>query len=112
MILGPFGEGYCTTCRFIEPLDPDGRVAQHWHNQLGEYGRERAVNCKGSRRKPPKVTPRRSWKSIFRTKATGNCPVCGVRTGLELYGALTLPTVGRHRNREGSGCPGWGTTPA
>lgn len=68
-ILGPFGEGYCRVCRFIEPLDEQGRIAEH--------GRAGADRCKGSWKIPPKVTPYSSRLSAFKSAPRKvECPLC------------------------------------
>lgn len=71
-ILGPFGEGYCRVCRFIEPLDEQGRIAEH--------GRAGADRCKGSWKTPPKVTPYFSRLSAFKAAPRKvECPLCAQR---------------------------------
>lgn len=77
MILSPYGEGYCTVCRFIEPLGPDGLIEEH--TRIGSAvlyvpARER---CKGSGSRPPKRTPRTSGKNRFRVRTPKmECPAC------------------------------------
>ncbi len=69
--LGPHGEGYCTVCRFIEPLTPSGYLAAHRHDRGGKP-------CKGSGRRPGVHTPFFSRRSAFRTMGTEvTCPACG-----------------------------------
>lgn len=68
-ILGPYGEGYCRVCRFIEPLTDKGVIAEH--------GRAGAEPCKGSWKTPPKLTPYSSRLSAFKASPRKvECPLC------------------------------------
>lgn len=81
-ILSPYGEGYCKVCRFIEPLDPDGRIEEHFRSGDQEAGRD-PIPCKGSHRWPPASVPYRSTLSAFRlTPRKALCPKCGRTVGI------------------------------
>lgn len=74
-ILGPFGEGYCRHCRFIEGLTEDGLINEHQRGMSQQW--ETPKSCPGSLTVPPKLTPYSSKKSAFRSWATtGECPEC------------------------------------
>lgn len=81
-ILGDFGEGYCTVCRFIEPLDEAGRIVRHERGTLYErYGAPPQV-CAGSWKKPPARIPVTSTKSKFGLEASVvTCPLCMTSMG-------------------------------
>lgn len=86
-ILGPYGEGYCTACRFIVGLDEKGRLERHGRMVAGSNTR---TLCKGSNRKPPRRLPYASRLSVFRVNAKpGKCPVCCRRIRLESDGTLS-----------------------
>lgn len=72
-ILGPYGEGYCTTCRFVVGLNELGLLLVH---SRGSYGLN-PTPCKGSGRRPPKGTPYASRLSAFRAAPRKvDCPLC------------------------------------
>jgi hypothetical protein len=74
-ILGPYGEGYCRVCRFIEPLTRQGVIAEHARSNGGWPGP--GERCKGSFKAPPKDTPYFSRLSAFRaTPRKVECPMC------------------------------------
>lgn len=102
--LGPYGEGYCTTCHFIEPLDQHGRIEPHPTRKEGAYNIRETGLCKGAGHRPPKVTPYFSRKAMFRVKTDlAPCPACRqrvrVKKGLVAEHLLTIA---------GSRCPGGG----
>lgn len=70
-ILGPHGEGYCRHCHFVVGLGEDGLLDPH------SRGHGNGQECKGSRTRPPKLTPYASRKVAFKTKAElVQCPMC------------------------------------
>jgi hypothetical protein len=70
--LGPYGEGYCRVCHFVEPLLESGAIAPHTRGSM-IAPRE----CKGSYTRPPKVTPYASRLAAFRQKGKKvDCPLC------------------------------------
>jgi hypothetical protein len=72
--LGPYGEGYCRQCHFIEPLDQEGRLAEH--HRGASLASSKA--CAGSGKVPQKITPKESRKAAFRVIAPlVACHVCG-----------------------------------
>ena len=82
-ILGPYGEGYCRYCRFVEGLDQYGLLNSHIRGALGRSYTEDPKPCKGSSRKPAKVTPYMSRLSVFVTRPRKvDCPQCGARVQL------------------------------
>lgn len=75
--LGPHGEGYCSYCRFIQPLLADGRLERHSGHKTSVYGVVDSTPCKGSYHKPARTTPWYSRLSRFRTEAEKvTCPYC------------------------------------
>lgn len=75
-LLSPYGEGYCTRCRFIVGLGPDGLMDRHSRGA----GLDRYFTpppCGGSGRRPAKRTPYASKKSRLRYKAPVAVCVCG-----------------------------------
>jgi hypothetical protein len=80
-ILSPYGEGYCTRCRFIVGLGPDGKMDRHTRGvHLGQYLAPPA--CGGSGRRPAKRTPFASEKSRFRHRP--QAAVCGCGSEVKL----------------------------
>lgn len=72
--LGPFGEGYCTVCHFVQALTADGRIERHVRGALLNGATEA---CKGSEKKPPALTPHTSYRARFRYDApTAECTTC------------------------------------
>lgn len=87
-ILGPYGEGYCRVCKFIEPLDPAGLIEAHSRGQMIS-----PHECKGSGGRPAKVTPRESRLVAFKTKSEKvQCPVCKRTVNLLNDGRMTQHT--------------------
>ena len=71
--LGPYGEGYCRVCHFVQALTFDGLIERHSRGALLDGPAE----CKGSFTKAPKITPFASRKAMFRLKAPDAwCPEC------------------------------------
>ncbi len=98
-LLGEHGEGYCRTCRFIEPLDPKGRIA--WHSRVGGMGWP--TLCKGSGQRPGARTPFLSRLSRFSTDGVKvECLECG-RFPLYLSPARIVP--GHLRTLDGRRAP-------
>lgn len=63
--LGPYGEGYCRVCHFVQALTSDGLIERHSRGAL-LVG---PAQCKGSFTKAPKITPFASRKAQFRVEA-------------------------------------------
>lgn len=75
-LLSPYGEGYCTRCRFVVGLGPDGKMDRHSRGAgLDRYFTPPV--CGGSGRRPAKRTPYASEKSRFRYKPPVASCVCG-----------------------------------
>lgn len=111
-ILGPYGEGYCRHCRFIEGLDEYGLINVHAHGAPQQW--ELPKPCKGSGTVPPKLTPYASDKSRFRSWATtGECPEC--RRRMEVLktetGNYFLPYHTAGYGPGVKGCPGVNRAP-
>ena len=91
-ILGPYGEGYCTACRFIVGLDARGRMDVHCRGELLTSVPRKP--CRGSGRRPAKRTPYASRKSRFRIRVSlGTCPSCQRRFELQRDGTLDAHTI-------------------
>lgn len=92
-ILSPHGEGYCRACRFIEGLDPAGKLVEHHRGAHGlsvRYG-EASLACTGSGRLPGKVTPYASRLSAFRVSAPkALCSQCHEQISLMIDGRLVI----------------------
>jgi hypothetical protein len=95
--LSPWGEGYCKECHFIIGLDHQGRLEVH-NRGIQAYGTP--PQCKGSYKKPPKVTPYSSRKAAFTTKSPDAwCPRCKQHVpttwqgGGHVYARHTFPPV-------------------
>jgi hypothetical protein len=72
-ILSPYGEGYCRQCRFIVGLGPTGLL--DYHSRGNVYGPPTV--CDGGGRRPAKVTPYMSRKSVFKVRIPDDyCPGC------------------------------------
>jgi hypothetical protein len=72
-ILGVYGEGYCRHCHFVEALDYDGLLIPH-NRGVGNFVQP---GCKGSGKRPPKLTPYASRLAAFSSSPPeGICPVC------------------------------------
>jgi hypothetical protein len=72
--LGPYGEGYCTVCHFIEALTEGGQLIEHTRG-IGLVGD--GTPCKGSGIRPPKRTPHASRLAAFKVDGVrAVCPVC------------------------------------
>lgn len=84
--LGPYGEGYCTVCHFIEPLTVLGVIEPHYRG----LGLSAAIQtCPGSYKTPPKLTPVTSRRAAFRRVApTVACTVCGGDAAIRLDGRI------------------------
>lgn len=77
-LLSPYGEGYCTRCRFVVGLGPDGKMDRHSRGaKASPLDRRTPPPCGGSGRRPAKRTPYASKKSRFRYKAPVAVCVCG-----------------------------------
>lgn len=77
-ILGPYGEGYCTECHFIEPLGLDGLIEQHQRNKNYDQFAVGPAVCPGSGSSPPARTPFSSPKARFRVSLKrAVCGTCG-----------------------------------
>ncbi len=101
-ILGPYGEGYCETCRFTVGLDRTGRLSTH---SRGIHLRGGAVDCVGSGTEPPAETPYSVADAEFRVNARyAACHICSRRVPTLANRRLTVHDLGV----EGSGtdCPG------
>jgi hypothetical protein len=78
-LLSQWGEGYCSACQFVVGLTREGRLAEHTRGRhaVGMDYHNTVKPCKGSGRKPPKVTPHMSRKAAFRLSAPDVwCPEC------------------------------------
>lgn len=106
-ILGVYGEGYCRHCHFIEALDENGLIITHGRG-LGNFVQP---TCKGSGKRPPKLTPYRSALAAFRVTApTATCPVC--QTVQDLHTYASGPVFIRHWTSGGADlCRGVGRAP-
>lgn len=72
-ILSPYGEGYCRQCRFIVGLGPTGLL--DYHSRGNVYGPPTV--CDGGGRRPAKVTPYMSRKSVFKVRIPDDyCRAC------------------------------------
>ncbi len=90
-ILGPHGEGYCTVCRFIEPLGPTGQIEPHVRNVFFD-----PHPCPGGDRAPAPASrvPFFSRLSRFSTRVVKRkCHACGKRTGAwsDTEGSTVMP---------------------
>lgn len=84
--LSPHGEGYCRACHFIIGLADDGRLEFH---SRGRHGSAPTVICPGGKRKPPKITPYRSTKAMFKPEPDRtDCPLCGKNVARMFDGRL------------------------
>lgn len=63
-ILSEYGEGYCAVCKFVVGLNYDGQLERHSRGVMIS-----PRECKGSLKKPPKVTPYASRSAAFRAIA-------------------------------------------
>lgn len=71
-ILSEYGEGYCRWCQFIVGLSGDGLIMAHSRNTMIS-----PRECKGSRTRPPKLTPYTSRKAAFKLRSQlAWCPQC------------------------------------
>lgn len=102
-ILGPYGEGYCTECHFIEPLGPDGLIEQHQRDKNYDRFAAGPTLCPGSGGKPPARTPFSSSKARFRTTVErAVCSTCGNRAKI-LHGVSEGYWAG-HNSHRGARC--------
>lgn len=93
-LLGPYGEGYCPHCRFIEPLGPDGLIEEHyrgWHNAPSGSARQ---HCPGSRTVPGAV-PGPEVEGFTTEPKPLYCPKCRTEapTGAHTQGGYYLRHV-------------------
>lgn len=90
-ILGEHGEGYCRHCHFVEALDHNGLITEH-RRGIGNVAQDR---CKGSGRRPPKLTPYASRLAAFRTTMeTALCRYCDQYQSVMSY--TSGPIFARH----------------
>lgn len=87
-ILSPHGEGYCRACRFVVGLTEDGKMDHHMRGTVTDYGHKGVAEmCKGSFKRPAKVTPYAAAKNRFITRlAKVTCHLCGNRVNRRLDG--------------------------
>jgi hypothetical protein len=101
-LLGEFGEGYCRICHFVEALDHEGRIIEHARG----IGNVSTGPCKGSGRKPPKLTPYQSKLAAFSVNPpVALCPVCEKEQPLTKVPSLVFA---RHWIGPAKVCPGTG----
>lgn len=90
-ILGEYGEGYCRYCHFVEALDQHGLLLEH-RRGIGNVAKDR---CKGSGKKPPRLTPVTSKLAAFRTTMeTALCSYCDQYQSVMTY--TSGPIFARH----------------
>lgn len=105
-ILGPHGEGYCRVCHFIEPLSATGLIERHTRGAImrASWDTEGTKPCKGSDRRPTKLTPFTSRLAAFRVTArSAVCPFCHTAAILQFDGRFTLHPDSTYRRCVGSG---------
>jgi hypothetical protein len=86
-ILSPYGEGYCRQCRFIIGLGPTGLL--DYHSRGNVYGPPTV--CDGGGRRPAKVTPYMSRKSVFKVRIPDDyCPGCKQVVATTTHGGQTV----------------------
>src|SRR3546814_4169283 len=91
-ILGPYGEGYCRTCRFVIGLDEQGLLNAH-RRGIASYGQ--ASDCAGSGKAPPRLTPYASRAVAFKSAPRRvTCPDCGQQVALMPAGGTRLTLAG------------------
>lgn len=102
-ILGEYGEGYCRFCHFVVALDRFGLLITHKRG----VGSLLTEPCKGSGKRPPKVTPVTSRKAMFRTDPPRvRCELCGQDAVVTPLGAF-----GRHWHGPARLCENTGRRP-
>lgn len=104
-ILSPYGEGYCRVCRFIVGLDENSLLDHHVRGTVTDYGHKGVAEmCKGSFKRPAKVTPYYAAKNRFLTRLSKvTCHLCGNRVNRRLddrYASHSQTSIGNHP------CPG------
>lgn len=89
--LSELGEGYCRVCHFIEPLQYDGKIAQHYRgvHSAGSY------LCDGSYTTPPRVAPKESRLAAFRvTPRVTVCTWCRTEVKVSSEGRIFKHPLG------------------
>lgn len=106
----PYGEGYCTECRFIVPLDERGRLESHRRGLMaaGRYGPYPGFCIRSlTRPAPASRVPYAARRSRFRYEPpVARCPECLANVRTSVLGDSDRPFYLSHRRSTGYGiCP-------
>lgn len=112
IVLGPYGEGYCKVCRFIEPLGPDGLLEEHFRGRAMDP-QGGGARCPGGFSRPQKKVPFSSRLASFRARVTKKrCEYCEQRIGVvdfsdgKIHFSAHRPRASRDIQMPSGNCPG------